>query len=200
MIDNRIRFPGPKIDFETDVGLGQGDHNNYPAYGAQARADWMRLYLIGLLSAQSSLSEPTEYRDGTIWFDLNSLAYKIYSNNSWKEISNAIDLGGKTLQEWYDEASLILADSSPEVVFNGRCVTNGATLITIPISLRDNIKSSARCFVYINGLLIDPRQCEITAGITSVKLNSVILDTGDEFTIQIRSIPVSTFYTTDVVV
>ncbi len=63
-MDNRIRFPSAKIDFAVDVGLTDQEHDGFPGPGQPPRYDWMRLFLHGLLSHQSSESEPTEYRSG----------------------------------------------------------------------------------------------------------------------------------------
>ena len=90
--DQRIRLPGAKINFSTDVGTTGQDHDTFPAPG-QARYDHMRMYLLGLLSNQASYSEPTQYREGSFWFDLNTLTFKIYVNDSWSSLSETILLG-----------------------------------------------------------------------------------------------------------
>lgn len=103
--DYRIRFPAPLIDFATDVGLTGQAHDNYPEAGAQARFDHLRLYLIGLLSNQASSATPSEFSDGTIWFDLSENYYKTYNDNKWRDIADNIVLrnGADTisLSDWY---------------------------------------------------------------------------------------------------
>lgn len=95
--DNRIRFPSNKIDFDAEVGVTGQDHDNYPLPNSQARFDWMRMIIIGLLSHQASETEPSEYRDGTVWFDLNSNELKIWmggtTDGAWQPISKAIIVG-----------------------------------------------------------------------------------------------------------
>ncbi len=106
-MDNRIRFPPTKIDFDDDVGVTGQEHDDYPAPG-QPRFDWMRMYLIGLLSHQSGTIEPSERRVGTFWVDTNEdpAVIKMFDGVSWVDLSTSIyveeDL---TLQEWYDAAS-----------------------------------------------------------------------------------------------
>jgi len=85
-MDNRLRFQGPKFDFNSQVGLSGLDHDNYPAPGL-ARYDQMRMYLIALLANQSSDSPPTEYRAGTIWFDLNEGYFKAWDGTEWRYLS-----------------------------------------------------------------------------------------------------------------
>ena len=69
--DNRIRFSTSAIDFQNDVGLTQQQHDTYPSPNTQARYDWMRMYLIGLLSNQSSCDQPSQYRPGTMWYQMD---------------------------------------------------------------------------------------------------------------------------------
>jgi hypothetical protein len=97
--DYRIKFPAPTIDFTDDVGTTGQDHDNYPSPGTQARYDWMRLMLIGLLTHQASYEEPTQYRDGTVWYDLETLELKIWqsgdggSSGAWTKLSDVIMVG-----------------------------------------------------------------------------------------------------------
>lgn len=202
--DNRVRFPAAKIDFASDVGVASQDHDDQPSPGP-ARYDWMRMYLIGLLSQQSSFDEPTQYRDGTPWFDLNTFTLKIRSNGAWVPLSDAIavaedDEGVTTLTEWFSSVSDTLASSAPEVVFNGSSSADGITTITIPESLRAYLYSDSRPFVYINGILTDPRNSRLdpSANPTSVKLSNVSLSENDTFTIVIHRIPSATFYSSSV--
>jgi hypothetical protein len=197
--DNRIRFPAPEIDFESDVGVTSQDHDTYPSAGQQARFDHMRIAIIGLLSQQSSYDEPSQYRDGTPWFDLNTMQLKIRMNNSWVSYAEAIVLSdGTTLDAWYESVAAGLASLAPEIVFNGSCSVNSTTNIAIPISLRDYLYSDSRAFVYKNGLLLDPRYTQIIGGI--VILNGEPLDSGDFFTVIIRRVESITWYGSDVVI
>jgi hypothetical protein len=100
--DNRIRFPSALIDFTTDVGVTGQEHDNYPAPG-QARYDWLRMYLLGLLSCQSSHTEPTQFREGTWWFDLNGPEMKVRVGGNWRPASEVIMAGSLTLAEFYGQ-------------------------------------------------------------------------------------------------
>lgn len=205
--DGRIRFPALAIDFGSDVGLSGGNHDNYPPAGGQARYDHMRMVIIGLLSQQASYDEPTEYRDGTPWFDLNEGILKIRFNGTWTPFSQVISVqqnasgeNTKTLAQFYSELEAALVNLSSEVVYNGTASADGVTSIPIPTSLRNYIYSNSRPFVHINGLLIDPRNTTIAPGVTptTIALIGVTMNTGDTFTVTIRRIPDATFHTATV--
>lgn len=207
--DNRIKLPGPLIDFADDVGTTGQDHDDYPAPGTQARYDHQRLYLIGLLAQQSSFSEPSQYRDGTPWFDLNTLTLRIRRENSWISYADAIALTEPdsnndviTLSAWYEAVQELLSGLSPEIVFSGRCTVNNTTVITIPESIRTNLVSDSRVFFYINGILVRPDNCTIIGSPTptTIRLSGTALNNGDEFTVNIRRITGATFLTSNVVV
>lgn len=203
--DNRLRFPTTKIDFASDVGLASQDHDNYPPAGGQARFDHLRMVIIALLSNQSSYDEPTQYRDGTLWYDLNTNQLKIRKNASWVSISEAIAVededGITTLADWYNAVSASLGNLAPEISFSGVSTADDITTIGIPISLRSYLYSDSRPFVYKNGLLLDPRNARLEPGAvpTAVSLTGGDqLDSGDEFTIVIRRIPSETWYVPNV--
>lgn len=204
--DNRVRLPAAKIDFTNDVGLSGGDHDSYPPEGGQARFDHMRMFLIGLLSQQSSFNEPSEKRDGTPWLDLNTNVLKIWINNDWHLYSDVVpvaeddDGNVTTLGEWFASVSSALSSLAQEVTFSGSSTSNDVTFINIPESLRDFLYSDSRPIVYINGALVDPRNSRLEPGAlpTAVKLSNVTLSSGDTFTVFIRRIPNSTFYTPNV--
>lgn len=102
-MDNRIKFPATAIDF-SEVGVTGQDHDNYPAGSQQARYDWMRMVIIGLLSCQSSAIEPTQYRDGTWWFDLSTLSMKIRVGEAWEPAAKVLALAeGVSLYEFYQD-------------------------------------------------------------------------------------------------
>ncbi len=194
--DHRIQFPGPKIDFENDVGLTGQDHDNYPEPGV-ARYDYLRLYLIGLLSNQSGTTEPSQYREGTLWFDKNTDIMKLYNNGAFDTIAKAISLADSvTLQSWYNQLSSYLETFGPEVTFSG-AATATANSITIPESLRQYVGDNTRCYLYINGLLQDPRKVQIQNA-TVVNFSDFSLTNGDEFTVVLKTISDSYFYTSTV--
>ncbi len=196
-MDNRIRFSSALIDFANDVGTTGQEHDNYPAPNSQARYDHIRMFLIGLLANQSSETEPTQYRDGTLWFDLNDNILKINVNGSWIDLSNTLDLGGKTLQQWYDEINLTISSFTPEIVFNVNITANGVTQIDIPASLLDKVENDSRCYIYRNGLLLDPRNTVILGSPPPPRISilNTTLVSGDKLTIVIKRIPADYFYT-----
>lgn len=117
--DDRINLQPPLVDFSVVGTTGQA-HDTFPAPG-QARFDWMRSYLIGLLSHQSSFSEPIEFRLGTTWFDLNNASFKyragathpilLNEGDSWLSLSNGIELDtGLSLQDWFTQVQAILVN------------------------------------------------------------------------------------------
>lgn len=205
--DYRIRFPAPLIDFAADVGLTGQAHDNYPAPGAQARYDHLRLYLIGLLTNQASFQVPSEYSEGTLWFDLNENYYKSYNNNEWHDIADNIALRNgsevTSLSDWYqNEATVILKSLSPEVFFGGRCTANNISRIPIPANLYKYIAKDSRIFLTVNHMSIDPRDCRFTTvgSIKYIDISTFELDINDAFFVSIRRIPDESFYTESVII
>lgn len=195
-MDNRIRFSSALIDFVNDVGITGQEHDNYPAPNSQARYDHIRMFLIGLLSSQSSENEPTQYRDGTVWFDLNTNILKINVSDEWIDISNVLDLGGLTLQQWYDQVNQTISSATPEIVFNVNINANGITQLNIPTSLVDKVATESRCFVYQNGILLDPRNTIIVGAPPPPRISilNTTLSVGDRLTVVIKRIPSEYFY------
>lgn len=199
--DARMRFPAGLIDFTADVGIASQDHDNYPPPQGQARFDHMRMAVIALLSQQASFSEPTQYRDGTPWFDLNDQTLKIRRSNEWVRFSEAIPLGESeagvhlTLEEWFASTNVALSSLTQEVVFNGTSTANSVTDITIPSSLQVFLFNDTQCFFYLNGLLLDPRNCSLIGSPpTTVRLSNTSLSIGDTFTVIMRRVPSSSFH------
>jgi hypothetical protein len=204
--DNRIRFDAPRIDFAGTVGLSGKDHDNFPEPNSQARYDWMRMFLIGLLSNQSSLSEPNEHRDGTLWFDKNDNVFKVSLDGEWVSLAKAIsivDSNGTetTLGDWYTSIASVIANVRSEIVFSGECTQDGVSNIPVPESMITNLNGDSRCFIYKNGLLIDPRSCTLLGSpAATVKLTGTVLDDGDTFIAVIRPITSANFYATKVTI
>ena len=203
--DNRIRLSSTKIDFESSVGLTGLEHDDYPPPQGQARFDHMRMYLIGLLSQQSSYDEPTEKRQGTAWFDLNSNEVKIWDGNSWSKYSNHILLKDSsdndiTLSDWQLDTNNKLANVGQEVFFGGRCSSAAVSDITVPVELREAIDPESKAFVVINGLSIDPRESQLIGSpVSTVRLLELELEAGDRFFVTFKRIPSSSYYTQDVI-
>lgn len=202
--DNRIRFNTPVIDFDTDVGVTGQSHDTYPSNGSQLRYDWMRMFLIGLLSSQSSYTEPTQYRHGTIWFDLTTSTFKAYNGTSWVDLSELIGVGTDnagdpiTLSDMYTTFSSMVGNT-PTVSFGGYSTTTGATIIPVPSALQPAISSNSRPFVWVDGLLVDPRLCAFS-GTTIVLSGGAVVDSDQSFTVMIISINQDYFSISDVVI
>lgn len=121
--DNRIRLTPPAIDFTNEVGETGKAHDTFPDAG-QARYDHLRSYLMGLLSNQGSFTSPTEFRIGSLWFDLNTGTFKFRNNEgaiidhagtSWDSIAKGIGLDTNlTLDDWYTQVKEIISDTPSE--------------------------------------------------------------------------------------
>jgi hypothetical protein len=196
MQDNRIRFPSTEVDFEGEVGLTGQTHDIFPSPG-QARYDWMRMYLIGLLSCQSSEQQPINYREGTIWYHLDpsGSSYKYFNGDVFADIADAIEGQGTNLTSWTDEVQEKLERVSPRAVFSGVSETNYLTEIDIP---DDVLFVAAHKYVhpimFRNGKLIDPRLTKFNNGRTKITLISsetigdARLLLGDEYTVIIERV------------
>lgn len=197
-MDNRIRLPGPKINFNVDVGATGQDHDNYPSPG-QARYDHLRMFLIGLLSQQSSIHPPTQYRDGTPWMDTSTdpPTLKINVNGQWVDYGTTIRVGDPNipLTDWCSNSQATLDALSPEMTFSGTASGNSSN-IQIPGPLRQAITTKSHPFVWINGLLVDPRLCSIQSN--AIVLAGLTLIASDRFTVHIKSFQPSYMYTPDV--
>lgn len=189
--DNRIRFPSTRVDFATDVGLSGQNHDNYPAPNSQLRFDWMRLFLIGLLSNQSSTLEPTEFRNGTLWFDSTDATLKIRIGDSWKNITSAIEVAKDsnnqpiTMAGFYSSVASLIG-LKPPGTFSGRCQSISANTIPIPSSLRACAGQGSHPFIWIDGKLVDPRLASYSSGESpsSILLSgAATLSSGQNFTV-----------------
>jgi len=199
MADNRIRFDPTLIDFAATFGLTGQAHDTYPAPGQPPRYDWARSYLQALLAHQSSPSgsPPTQYRQGTIWFqndDKRIYIYTtdIYDGTGWKDISECIFLDtGLTLQQWYIQATQLLASILPRMTFSGSIITDFTTHIPVPTAIQTDlvpIKNLVRPVLYVNGLLKDPRLYQFSAScpVTIDIISGITLRVGDKFTVVIE--------------
>lgn len=123
--DDRINLQPTLIDFDTTVGTTGQAHDEFPKPG-QARYDWMRSYLIGLLSNQSAFCEPIEFRLGTMWFDLNVSSFKYRAGttqpiintegDNFISIAHGIELEtGLSLQQWFLQIQALITPPDPDV-------------------------------------------------------------------------------------
>lgn len=182
MDDNRIKFPALEIDF-SDVGTTGQDHDTYPLENTQPRYDWMRMYLIGLLSNQASESEPSQYRNGSLWFDLNTNIIKIRSEDEWKELSDTISIDDVTLSEFYSQ--FLALGLAADVTFSGTLSTT-TDQIPIPLNVQEAIagKEGFQAMVHLNGLLQDPELIEIST--TAVTLPDSVIS-GTQYVVVLRN-------------
>jgi hypothetical protein len=207
--DYRIRFSPTLTDFATDVGTEGQDIDNFPAANQQARYDWMRIVVLGLLCQQASESAPTQYRSGTPWFDLNDETLKIRRAGAWLGASESIKLANTedpadpyTLQDWFNEVNDDVQALRTEAFFYGNIVTNNIVLLPIPESLHGILQQESRPFVYVNGTLLNPATTPLQPGALptsiAIPLGSVV--PGDNFSVTIKSIPDNKFVVTPVVI
>lgn len=194
--DNRIRFDAPLIDFVNTVGVTGQAHDDYPMPDSQARFDHLRIFLIGLLSSQSSANPPTQYRDGTWWFDLNTNTIKIRSNDQWVNLSSAIKLDLNvdnsvlSLQDWYDSASSIIKSFQTDILFRYNITSSNISSLPIPSNLQNKITPGSIALVYVNGILLDPFVTTIEPELSPSLINLPYqLTVGDLVTVIIKYIP-----------
>ena len=208
--DNRLAFPPTPVDFVNIVGETGQSHDSYPAPGNQPRYDWMRLYLIALLSMQSSYERPTQYRHGTPWYNKNTNMIEIWNGEEWVSIAEVINVAGITdtgdavsLSDLYTDLLEKLPRLLPYATFGGYCTNNNSVKIPVPASIQTiicDVFEQLRPIVYINGKLIDPRKTKFsTACPLFVLLDAdVALMDNDNFTVFIQRY--DAFETEDVVV
>ena len=194
--DNRINFPPTLVDFDNVVGITGQPHDNIPAPGQQPRYDWARIYWLGLLANQSSFSPPNgvdgQYRTGTLWFNRNTLSFEVWNGTSWISISNAIQLnssGNYSLQQFYNDTINNLKAITKKFTFSGITTSFTTTIIPVPTNISSVISADISIYfplVYINGSLVDPRNCQISGPGTSINLLSgVVLNQNVRFTVII---------------
>lgn len=205
--DNRLRLQAPLIDFATQVGLTGQDHDNFAAPDSQVRYDWLRLFLIALLANQSSFEPPIEYREGSQWFDLNELAMKVMRDGEWVNLAEVIqlevDANGQplTLADFFSTARTLLGNT-PTASFSGHSNNDGVQVIPIPTSLQAAAGTNSRPFIWVDGVLMDPRLCQyVGTPPTQIQLLSgQVINSGQTFTVLFVSVTSDFFSTTEVVV
>lgn len=176
--DNRINLQPPLIDFVDDVGTTGQAHDTFPQPG-QARYDWMRSYLIGLLAHQASFQEPIEFRLGSVWFDLNTSSFKYRAGSAepifttegsnFIPISHGIELEqGLSLQEWFEQVQELIGTVDPNLSSQFSKLTKATASVAM----------SAGSLVYVTsnkqvGLAdqTDPDKSEVV-GVTTVSASS----------------------------
>lgn len=187
--DNRLRFSSTEINFDDDVGVTGQTHDTYPAPGQQPRYDWMRMFLIALLSCQSSDTPPSQKRTGTIWFKRDLPGYMAWNGTAWVPLADLLKLGDSTddvtLSAWYTSVEHRIASIVPKVTWGGRSVNQNVTVIPVPTAAQGVVTEEMRPIVYINGVQVDPRYSRFTPGCpnTVELLCGTKLNAGDRFTV-----------------
>jgi hypothetical protein len=141
-----------------------------------------------------------EKRIGTFWFDKNEWALKVWDGDNWADLSLFINVNGQTLAEWVSESQPKIDSVQPTLTFSGKSNSDHVVLLPVPEELIDDIVSSMRPVVYINGIQVDPRNSKFVSGIpTHVSLlNGVEVNTDEEFTVIVENFDV--FIEEDIVV
>jgi hypothetical protein len=165
--DNRIRFSTSAIDFTNDVGLTQQQHDTYPSPNTQARYDWMRMYLIGLLSNQSSCDQPSQYRPGTMWYQMDcpntgNGYYKAYDclTDTFTDLSDYIKAfdsidGNVNLTSFINSTRISLGAITNatgalnvEIILYGNVTSVATNEIIVPAEMQSMLGSDYVPFVY----------------------------------------------------
>ena len=196
--DFRIKFPSDKIDFDEDVFAGAPDGqdiNDFPSPG-QARYDWMRMAIIGLLANQASIEEPTNYKIGTIWFHLADNFYKYYDGNNWEEIAKAIKINDISLYDWSEIVQQSVGRVTQTASFSGKSDANNVAEIDIPMDALDAAAyENNHPILFKNQLLIDPRLTDFNIDRNKILLltnssGSIKLNKNDVYTILIQKLDI----------
>lgn len=194
--DYRIRFPSNKINFPEEVYGGSDDGqeiNEFPQPG-QARYDFMRLAIIGLLANQSSTEEPINYKLGTLWYNLNDEFLKFYDGENFDEIAKAIRIGDMSLHDWSELVQDTVGRITEPATFSGISNANHVVEINVPEdALQAASYENNHPILYINGLLIDLRLTSFNTERNKVLLlnndvGSVELMRNDKYTVSIERV------------
>jgi len=198
--DNRIRLDQTPVDFTAADDVDQL-HSDYPNPNTQARFDFMRSFLIGLLSHQSSSGEdePFEKRIGTTWFNKTLGLMLLYDGEEFDSISKYLSVesaddegtvGMSSLQSIIDDIMSSLAFTGPKVVWSGVFTADEVDSIPIPIEFQEySATNGMQAFVYIEGLLVDPRKTIIDSQTPNqINLVGVNSEPNQTFTVKLEKI------------
>jgi hypothetical protein len=197
-LDNRIRLDQSIVDF-TKSGTTGELHDEYPKPNTQARFDLMRTYLIGLLSNQSSDEdtdgEPFEKRTGTLWYKKKSALLELFNGTEFEDLSKhigiTIDKTKIPIESVILNILAALRYVAPRVIWCGRFDQNVTDIIQIPAAYQGYAAMpNMHPLVYINGLLIDPRDTTIQAGSPFyIKMNdNFIPEVGQKYTVILEQV------------
>jgi hypothetical protein len=207
-LDNRIRLDMPIVDFSLAGDTGQV-HDEYPAPKTQARYDYMRTFLIGLLSNQSCDEtvdgEPFQMRTGTLWFKKVAQLLTIFNGTKFDNLDKyiGVNLGQdstnsdiiKNLQDFSREVSLNMQYVAPRVVWGGIIGYGNARTFAIPEKFQGYAAIANMVpYVHVNGVLIDPRNASIEVSSPSyIQINdNTIIKAGQRYFIILQ-------HTTDII-
>lgn len=187
-MDNRLQFPeSAEIDFVNDVGLTGQDHDNYAEPGTLPRYDWMRMILLGILASQSSRDEPTQYRPGTLHYDLNTFFYKCMKENNFEDIAKCMEIMGESLYEWSQETEEKRRRFQLTGTFSG-IAHDQSNVINIPNNLQEISQTPNKPYLFKNGRIINPALTQFNSGCpVAIELSgSAVLASDDKFTVFIK--------------
>jgi len=187
-MNNKLQFPTTEIDFVGDVGLTGQDHDNYADPGTLPRYDWMRMVVLGLLANQASGEEPTQYRPGTLHYDLNTFFYKCMKDGNFEDISKCIKTIGESLYAWSQDIEEKRARFQLAGTFSG-VAYDDSNVINIPQNLQEISVAPNKPYLFKNGKIIDPALTQFNSGCpVAIELSgAAILENEDTFTVFIRN-------------
>jgi len=130
-MDNRIQLTNEPTTTTTKGQLS----DTYPNAEDPPRYDLMKSYLIGLLTHQSGTEQPTEYREGTLWYNLQQI--KINLTDQWHPLTTILNLPTIT--------------QPPQKAHYSGKTTQQTTTIPIPEKLQQT--TGWKYTIWVNGLL-----------------------------------------------
>jgi hypothetical protein len=188
--DNRITLTSKLVDFDNIVGIAGQDHDSFPTPGQNPRYDWMRSFLIGLLSNQSSKEAATQKRTGALQYDRSTRTMMIWNGSNWVNLSEHIKVLGAILTDLFEFVNQKLESANSALTFSGVAITL-STSIPVPEAIRIalvDISGAVGIFVYVNGKVIDPSKVRFSDGCPVVILldSDVSLPVGSRFTVVLK--------------
>jgi len=186
-MNNIIRLPEDHvINFATEVGLTGQDHDNYAEPGSYPRYDWMRMIVLGLLANQTSDKTPTEFRPGTLWYDLTSFFFKCSQDGIFGDLSKNIQVN-IDLKSWSEHINYLMRLFIPTGTFSGIAYGH-STSINIPNKLQPFAIPPNKPYLFKLGKMISPDLMRFNTGCpVCIELTGdAILASGDHFTVFIQ--------------
>lgn len=187
-MDNRFKFPeSSEIDFVHDVGLTGQDHDNYAEPGTLPRFDWIKIIILGLLANQASGEKPTQYRPGTLYYNLNTFLYECAKDGDFESLAKCIKIANLDLHDWSQDIETKRQRFYPSGTFSG-VAHHKSNVINIPRSLQDISKSPNQPYLFKNGKITNPSFAQFNSGCpVAIELSgSAVLQADDTFTVFIR--------------